>query len=137
MTPLPTWMRGALWATGVMNIGAAAAFAPPAGAVRTLMGFPQADHPLYLGMVTIFVALFGLGYLWSAVSGRGDRMFITLAAVGKVSFVVLLLWFWAAGALPARAPLAGMADLIFAGLFVRWLLGSDQAPAVTVSAFNR
>ena len=124
MTTLPTWMRRALFATAGMNIGGAALFAPPARALRAVAGFPPGEHPLYLATVTMFVLLFGLGYLWTAAAGRADRLFITVAAVGKLSFFALLVWFWAVGALSARAPLVGTGDLVFGILFVVWLYGT-------------
>jgi hypothetical protein len=120
---LPTWMRGALFATAAMNLIGAAAFAPSARALRAIAGMPAGDHPLYLAMVSMFVLLFGLAYLWMAVAGRADRLFITVAAAGKLSFFALLVWYWAVGALSVRAPLSGTGDLIFGILFLRWLYG--------------
>ena len=107
MTTLPTWMRRALFATAGMNIVGAALFAPPARALRAVAGFPPGEHPLYLATVSMFVLLFGLGYLWAAAAGRADRLFITLAAVGKLSFFALLVWFWAVGAVGTRSPGGG------------------------------
>ncbi len=118
---LPPWMRGALFTTAGMNIVAAVAFLPPARVLRAVIGMPQDAHPLYLTTVSMFVLLFGLAYLWAAVEGRADRLFVTMAAVGKLSFFILLVWFWATGALSPRAPLAGTADLVFAVLFFVWL----------------
>jgi len=130
VTTLPTWMRRALLATAGMNIVGAALFAPPARALRAVAGFPPGEHPLYLATVSMFVLLFGLGYLWAAAAGRADRLFITLAAVGKLSFFTLLAWFWAVGALSARAPLVGTGDLVFGILFVVWLYGTRaEVPA--------
>jgi len=124
VTTLPTWMRRALFATAGMNVVGAALFAPPARALRVVAGLPQGEHPLYLATVSMFVLLFGLGYLWAAAAGRADRLFVTLAAVGKLSFFALLAWFWAVGALSARAPLVGTGDLVFGILFVVWLYGT-------------
>lgn len=123
MTPVPAWLRRALFATAGMNIVVSAAFIPAAAPLRALLGLPE-GHPFYLATVGMFVATFGLAYLWAAVSGRPERLFIALAAVGKLSFFGLLVGFWAAGALPARAPVLGAADLLFATIFATWLLGS-------------
>ena len=120
---LPTWMRGALFATAVMNLVGAAGFLPSARALRAVAGLPEGEHPLYLAMASMFVLLFGLGYLWAAVTGRVDRLFIAISAAGKLSFFGMLVWFWAAGALPLRAPLTGTGDLVFGVLFLTWLLG--------------
>ena len=128
MIPLPTWMRRALFATAGMNILAAAAFIPAAKSLRAVAGLPEAGHPLYLLTVGMFILTFGLGYLWAAVTGRAERLFITLAALGKLSFFGLLVGCWAVGALPMRLPLLGTGDLVFGMLFVTWLF-SVRGPA--------
>lgn len=122
MLALPLWMRRALFATAVMNISGAALFLPVAEHLRPLAGFPSGGHPFYLAMASMFVLTFGLGYLWAAVAGRADRLFIGVAAGGKLSFFGLLVCFWAMGAVPGRAPLTGTGDLVFGLLFVAWLL---------------
>jgi hypothetical protein len=118
---LPGWMVVALYATGAMNLGAAAAFSPPAHALRALAGFPDDGHPLYRAVVAALVLLFGLAYLAAARAGRADRLFIALAAAGKLAFVTIVVAYWAAGSVPAAAALLATADLPFAALFVVWL----------------
>jgi hypothetical protein len=130
---LPGWMRNALWATGVMNVGAAFAFAPSGQALRALAGFPDGE-PLYLATSSLFVLLFGVGYLWSAAAGRADRIFITIAAVGKLSFVALVVTYWLARALPARAVLVASGDVVFGVLFLAWLAGLGVPEASTHAA---
>ena len=116
-------MRNALFATAVMNLAAGIGFLPPAAGLRGLAGFPAGEQPVYLMTVALFVMLFGLGYLWVAIANRPERLFITLAAIGKISFFGILAALWLAGSLPALAPLAGAADLAFGLIFVAWLLG--------------
>lgn len=122
MIPLPTWMRRALFAAAAMNVLAAAGFLPAAGPLRAAAGFPEDAHPFYLLTVGMFVVLFGIGYLWTALVGHADRLFIALAAAGKLSFFALLVHLWSAGALPIRAPVMGSGDLVFGTIFVAWLL---------------
>lgn len=127
MTTLPTWMRGAMYATAVMNVLAAGLFLPGAEGLRALADLPPEAPPIYLATVSMFILLFGLGYFWCAVTGRADRLFVTLAAVGKLAFVTMLVCFWLAGELSARAVLGGVGDLVFGTLFVTWLLSADRA----------
>ena len=127
MNALPTWMRRALFATAGMNVLAAAGFLPAATSARALAGLPEGGHPLYLMTVAMFVLVFGLGYLRAAMTGRADRLFLGVAAVGKLSFFALLVVFWAMGSLPFRAPLLGSADLIFGTMFAVWLFSSGSA----------
>jgi hypothetical protein len=140
---LPTWMRGALIATATMNFLATVAFVPPGSALRAIAGFPEGGHPFYMATVGMFVLLFGGAYLYAGVTGRPDRLFIGVAAIGKISFVALVSCFWAAGTLPPRAPVTAMGDLFFGVLFLRWLartraesrLGIE--PTATVAALHR
>jgi len=130
MMPLPTWMRRALFTTAGMNIAVAGAFVPGAEPLRAVAGLPETSDPLYLLTVGMFVGLFGLGYLSAALTGHAERLFIALAAVGKLTFFALLCWFWSVGHLPPRAPLLGAADLVFGTLFLVWLIGaSSRSPA--------
>jgi hypothetical protein len=136
MIPLPTWMRRALFITAALNIGVAATFIPAAEPLRTAAGVPAGGHPFYLMMIGLFVLVFGLGYLWCAATGRAERLFIALAALGKMSFVALLVRFWAAGDLPLRAPVLGSADLVFGAMFVVWLV-SARGPAALPPSESR
>lgn len=133
--PLPVWMRRALFATAVMNAGGAVLFLPPAQPLRALVGMPEA-HPLYLITVSMFVAVFGAGYLWTALAGRADRMFITLSAIGKLVFFATLTWLWLTGELSMLAPLLGAGDLVFGVLFVVWLSGASPAVLAQSSAVS-
>jgi hypothetical protein len=124
---LPTWMRRALFATAAMNLVAAIGFLPGARFARVAAGLPEDAPSVYLLTIGMFVALFGVGYAWTAASGRAERMFITLSAVGKLTFFTLLTAMWATGTLSIRAPIAGAPDLVFALLFFAWLLGGSSA----------
>ena len=128
MTALPTWLRRALYATAVMNVGAAIGFLPPVTSMRALAGLPLDAPPLYLATVGMFVLLFGLAYLWTAIRGCSEPLFMALAGGGKIAFFALLVWFWGAGDLPLRAPVLGSADLVFGSLFLAWLLAGGARP---------
>lgn len=129
MVTLPTWMRGALFATAAMNVVGGIAFLPPAHALRAIGGMPDGGHPLYPTALGALVLVFAVAYLWLAMTGRADRLFIAVATAGKLSFFASLAWFWAVGALPLRAPLAGIGDLVFGVMFSVWLYGGTGAGA--------
>lgn len=128
MIPLPTWMRAALFATAPMNFAGAIAFLPPAGALRDIGGLPDPGHPLYGTTISLFILTFGIGYLYAAITGRADRLFIAVAAAGKLSFFGLLTFFWLTGDLTIQSPLAGSGDLLFGALFVYWLARTPATP---------
>jgi hypothetical protein len=133
MIPLPGWMQKALYATAVMNAFGALLFLPPAQPARALIGLPEAPT-LYLVMVGMFVALFGVGYLWTAMAGRADRMFIVLGAAGKLGFFTTVTVLWLAGQLSVLGPLFASGDLVFGVMFVAWLAGVSPAPVAHASA---
>jgi hypothetical protein len=120
-------MRRTLFVTGGMNIVAATGFLPSARFARVAAGLPEDAPSVYLLTIGMFVLLFGAGYLWTAASGRAERLFIALSAVGKLTFVGLLTTLWATGTLSVRAPIAGAPDLVFALLFFAWLVGGSRA----------
>jgi hypothetical protein len=120
-------MRIALFATAAMNIIGALAFIPAAGVLRAPGGLPDADHPLYISTVGIFVFALGLGYLGMAIRGSADPLFIAIGALGKLAFFALLVGLWTSGSLPIQAPMAGGGDLLFGALFVFWLVGPGKS----------
>lgn len=124
----PRWLRIAMFLTAIMNLGGAIAFLPAAGAVRRLAGMPVEAPPIYLLTVGAFIFLFGVGYLWTAVTGLTDRLFVAIGAAGKLTFVALVAWCIADGSLPPMAFLAASPDLVFGGLFLAWLYTSRAAP---------
>jgi hypothetical protein len=117
-------MRVAMLATAAMNISVAAMFLPSSRILRTTAGFPADAPAIYLLTVALFVFLFGVGYLYTGFSGVGERLFIAVAAVGKLGFVLLVVGTWMTGSLPPRAPAIASADLFFSVLFFYWLATS-------------
>jgi hypothetical protein len=114
-------MRIALLATGVMNIFGAALFAPMFPQLRELNGLPNASHPLYLWIISIWILAFGLCYLWLGYTGRREVLFLVIGAIGKLSFSFLLIIYWLFGELPAMTAVSGLLDLFFALLFLYWV----------------
>ena len=122
---LPRWMTTALLATAVMNLTAGLAFLPPAQPLRALVGMPDGE-PVYLATVALFVLLFGAGYAYVGFTGRDERLFLTLSAIGKISFVTIVTFYWLAGRLPFQAVMTASGDLVFGALFAGWLLTSRR-----------
>ena len=123
MDRLPRWMTTALLATAVMNLAAGLAFLPPAQPLRALVGMPDGE-PVYLATVALFVMLFGAGYAWVGFTGRDERLFLTLSAIGKISFVTIVTCYWLAARLPFQAVVTASGDLVFGAMFAWWLFTS-------------
>ncbi len=88
MTPL---LRGALLASGPLNLMGAALFAPPSVALRAMFGVPEAPA-FYQWTLSLWVLAFGVAYAHAGWRGRADGSLLALGAVGKGVFVVLMAW---------------------------------------------
>lgn len=121
--------RRALLATGLLNFFGALLIAPPSVALRALAGLPEAGHPLYAWILSLWILFFGIAYLRLSMSRARERYFVAIGAAGKASFSLLLAAYALAGDLPARAALAGSADLAFAAIFAYWLVATRERPA--------
>ena len=114
-------IRTALWATAVMNAGASLLFAFPAS-IGWLAGLPADVPPLYAFMVGSFIALFGGAYAWAASDPTVRRPLVVLGAVGKSTAFVIVVTCWLFGAASGLTAIAIVGDLVFAAIFVWWLL---------------
>jgi len=123
------FFRRALLATGLMNFFGAVLLSPPAIGLRALAGLPEAGHPFYAWILSLWILCFGVAYLRLSVSTAEERFFVAIGAAGKATFSLLLVAFWLAGDLPGRAALAGSADLGFAAIFSFWLWTTRAQPA--------
>src|SRR6267378_1110926 len=82
MKQLEKWMRWTLLATAVYNMFAVLLFIPLLSVGRGIIGLPSA-HPFYLWLITIWIGSFGVLYAWLGVTGRSERAFLIIAAIGK------------------------------------------------------
>lgn len=109
-----------LWIAASFNLGAAALLAFPES-LGQLIGLP-ADVPLVYSVLTgLFVLLFGASYAWMALQPAIVRPLLAFGAIGKTAAFVAAVLLWCLDAIPLPILLAGIGDLVFAALFVRWL----------------
>ena len=121
------FMRRALWATVVFNFFGMLLFAFP-GSLGRLAGLPGPVSHMYTVPLAFFVALFGGSYAWLATQPEIDRPLVAFAAIGKTGFFVICLVLWLLGEARGQGVVAAAGDLVFAGIFVWWLLGEDRPP---------
>jgi hypothetical protein len=119
-------MTWALYISAGYNAAGAFGFAFPQ-LTPSMSGLPAAGHPLYTAIAILTITLFGAGYLWQAYSGRRDRTFLTLAAVGKLGFFLIFFLHWMGGTVPLMVMLSTSGDLLLGGYFLYWL---STAPLV-------
>jgi hypothetical protein len=131
-------MRRALAASAVFNLGGAVLFASPDSSLGRLAGLSGAVPGIYCAMVAWFVLLFAGAYAWLARQAEIDRALVGFAAIGKAGAFSIFTVCWIVGQVSGRAALAGIGDLIFAGIFGWWLLGSPAGvSAAIVGAASR
>ena len=114
-------MKIALIATGVLNMFGTVLFLPASESLRIVNGFPAGSHPLYLSIISSWIFLFGLCYLWLGISGRIERLFLVIGAAGKAALVALTFLFASSGDIPFGTAISSLPDLIFAAIFVFYL----------------
>lgn len=113
MTPL---LRGALLASGPLNLMGAVLFAPPSVALRAAFGVPEAPA-FYQWTIALWVLAFGVAYTHAGWRGRADGSLLALGAVGKSVFVVLMLGMAWRGEVPVTTAGASLSDLVLAIIF--------------------
>ena len=119
------FMRCALWASVVYNLGGALLFAFPSSPLGQLAGLPTPVPPIYSALLAFFVVLFGGAYAWLASQPNINQPLVALAAIGKAGVFAIIFVFWLFGEAPGRGVLAVTGDLILAGIFAWWLLGAQ------------
>lgn len=122
--PCDPLLRRALGATAVMNLAGSPAFLPAAEPLRAAFGLPSA-HPVWPLAVGTFIFAMGVGYAALAWTGREERVFVGVAALGKGLFASVLLAMAVTGELPWIAAGAGVPDFAFAAVFA-WRLAATR-----------
>jgi hypothetical protein len=112
-----------LWVAALFNLGAALLLAFPA-ALGQRIGLPADVPVVYSALTGLFVLLFGASYAWMALQPAVVRPLLAFGAIGKTAAFVAAVLLWCLDAIPLPILLAGIGDLVFAALFVRWLWDS-------------
>lgn len=118
---MANWFRLTLLATSILNLAGAVVFALPIYNQGVPSDLPQNVHPLYLSIVSSWILIFGIAYFWMAVTAKPERLFIAVAAAGKLTIALFFFLFWMVGDLPLTILLAGVGDILFAIAFIYWL----------------
>lgn len=112
-------MRGALWATVVLNVLGVVVLTPPAfGRASPLL--PIAVPPFFAAQMAFTIALFGGVYAWLARQPRIDRGLVVVGGLGKLGFFALTVAYCLVGQLPVGMAVTATPDLVFAGIFLWW-----------------
>lgn len=118
---MANWFRFTLLATAIMNLAGAVIFALPIYNQGGTSDLPQNVHPLYLLIISSWILIFGVAYFWMAVTAKPERLFIAVAAAGKLTIALFFFLYWIKGDLPLTILSAGVGDILFAIAFIYWL----------------
>ncbi|HYB90759.1 MAG TPA: hypothetical protein VEC38_06925 [Candidatus Binataceae bacterium] len=119
------WMRRALWAAAIFNLGGAFLFAFPSSSIGQLAGLSGVVPTIYRALLAMFILLFAAAYAWLARRPRIDRPLVAFSAIGKTAAFVVVAACWLLGDIPGRGVLAGSGDLAFAAFFALWLMSAE------------
>lgn len=123
------WVRRSLWLSIPFNFIAAFAIAFPTSAIGRALELPEQGANFYTLFSGGLVGLFGLMYLWNALQPSIDRPTLAVGAVGKSFAVLLSAILFHCGMFSGLALLVISGDLVFAGLWLYWLLGNSRRGA--------
>jgi hypothetical protein len=115
-TPL---LHIAFWLTVPVNASGAVIFSVPA--FREFIGLPAPAHGFYGILVGVWIGLFGLAFLRLALTKTYDKSLIAVAALGKLSFFALAVFYFLRGEIGLLATLASVIDAGLAFIFLHWL----------------
>jgi hypothetical protein len=125
-------MRRALDASVFFNLGGALLFTFPES-IGQLAGLPTPVPAVYSLTIAFLVTLFAGAYFWLARQPVIDRPLVTMLAIGKAGFFVVVLSCWLFGAASTLSLGAAAGDLMFAGIFTWWLMGEPAPAAATLA----
>jgi hypothetical protein len=120
------YIRVLFRSAGIFN-GLAVVLLVPAFGLTSMLGLHGIGTGIYDHIGLMVIGAFGFGYWRAAGDPVGQRSVIVLGAWLKLGVVVLVAIHCLAGWLPPSMALLVSGDLIYAGLFLHYLL--KQTPA--------
>jgi len=90
--------------------------------IRHWAGMNPSQDQFSWTMVLIFVIIFGIGYYWVSADIHQNRNIAKLGIIGKISIFILSLIYSIRGLLPFTTLLFFLPDLIFAILFIEFIV---------------
>jgi hypothetical protein len=104
----------------VFNMVGASLFGFPGSLMARMVNMPW-PPVIYRTVVTAFILIFGLAYLWLALQPVISRVLVGFSAVMKLAIFGAIAVTWFHGDTPMTGLMIGTGDLVFAGLYVWWL----------------
>lgn len=99
------------------------------GPAVVFSGEPSPREAMLTDTAALLIVTFGLGYAMVARRPRAHAGIALLGAVGKALMPIIAWVHFTRGAIPFAAVLLSLGDLVFAGLFVAFLVWNARTPA--------
>jgi hypothetical protein len=115
------FVLAALW-----NWGAAVVFFFLYGMIFSMLGMALPNYPSVLRLFLALVFAFGVGYWWVSRDLERNRDIVRMGILAKTLVFVIMLYYWLQGELPALILATGVVDLIFAALFLQFLMKTGK-----------
>ena len=107
---------GALW-----NWSVSLSFALGYKILFPLFGMELPNYLVFFMMFLGLVFVYGIGYFWVSRDINKNHDIVRMGIIGKLIVFVALLWAWVDGEVPVILVGAGIVDLIFTILFIKFL----------------
>ncbi len=120
------YYRNLFFVGAVWNWGASIVFFLFYKRIFTLFGM---EIPLYPSILHLFVALvlvFGIGYYWVSRDIQKNNDIVRMGIIGKILVFLLFLFHSLFGNLHPLFIAAGAVDLVFAVLFIEFIISSKK-----------
>jgi hypothetical protein len=108
---------GALW-----NWGAAVSFFIGYRCIFSMLNMKAVNHPFILQMFLSLVFVLGIGYYWVSKDINKNHDIVKLGIMAKAAAFLLMFYYFITGELHFFIFSTGIVDLLFAILFVEFLL---------------
>ncbi|HEY1076672.1 MAG TPA: hypothetical protein VGE51_08270 [Fontimonas sp.] len=115
-------VRATLWISVPFNLLVAVMLLFPASRIGALLDLPTPVPPLYAALSSMFVAAFGLLYAWMPLQKSLNREMLAFVSLCKTAAFLAALSLWLSGLGSGMLALAAVGDLVFAAIWMRWLL---------------
>ena len=120
-------LRAVMAMAALANLVAGMLFGFPGSAAGSLAGLPPSVPVLYRELLALFILLFAGVYAGLARAARPSRELVWLGATGKLLAAASVILLWLLSECSGRCALLLCGDLVFAALFLAWLLGPHAA----------
>ena len=117
-------VRVTLGLSCIFNLGAAYLIAFPSSYMGQVFELPQNVPPLYAGLLSFVVLMFGVIYGWLARQTDIDQPLLFVGGFGKVCFFSLITITWLLGNASGKFAILGTGDLVFGTIWLMWLFSN-------------